>query len=215
MIFKQGRNNSGFTLIEVVIVITFFGLILGGMYTIFTKVSGDRKLTETKQDINEIVSNTRDYFSGRNINVAAAPIGDNYIRGLAANQTAFLTAMIRDAQVFSRSCGISPPVCSNPYDGESGNRGEYNMDLSPAAGGDKFALTLQATNLPQDACINLAMNFGSSLQNPTGFIGLAGGMNFPPAVFPVITLGPQGNVGNAGQPCAAANGNQLFFVFRL
>ncbi len=73
----DSKNNKGFSLLEIVIAITILGIITGFAISISSSISNMGKVTETKNRIQLITTEIKDYYKGHG--TLPAPVGTNKV----------------------------------------------------------------------------------------------------------------------------------------
>lgn len=137
----QFRNQKGFTLIEIAIVLTIVGLVIGGIWLAASTVLNNNKKTETARQVVQIVQNVKNLFANQ---TGATPA------------TGFTTPVAVQAGVFPP--GMVSGTAAAPVIRHAFSTGTTsNVTLAAAASGNAVILTVGVAGdgLPRDACVEL------------------------------------------------------------
>ncbi|HRJ12442.1 MAG TPA: type II secretion system protein [Alphaproteobacteria bacterium] len=133
----QLRNQKGFTLIEIAIVLTIVGLVIGGIWLAASTVLNNNKKSELSRQVVQIVQNTKNLFANQ---TGASPA------------TGFTTDTARNAGVFPAGMVVGNFV-RHPF---ATVLTANSVTLNANAGNQLTLLLGTAANpLPRDACIEL------------------------------------------------------------
>lgn len=141
----QLRNQRGFTLIEIAIVLTIVGLVIGGIWLAASTVLNNNKKTEATRQIIQIVQNTKNLFANQT--------GANPATGF--NQASAIASGIYPAGMVINNANVRHPFATTT-----------NADSVTVAGAGN-AVTLTYGNaavgrqFPQDACVETALRVGT------------------------------------------------------
>lgn len=187
---KTLRNARGFTLIEVAIVLTIVGLVIGGIWLAASTVTGNQKKTALAQDVVQIVQNLRNMYNNQSVTtglttpvaIQAGAIPANLVVATGANGTA--------RNVYSSAAG--------------------SLDvISPAA--NQFQISL--TGIPQDACIELLSSRLAQSEEAARRIGLFSAKGNGGAILQAGFAGGITPAEAIGTCTNVAAGNNMVLIF--
>jgi len=142
---RKKMNQQGFTLIEIAIVLTIVGLVIGGIWLAASTVFNNNKQQTLSVDVIQIMQNTKSLFSGSQGTVTT---GFTLANAIAAG--VFPSGMVNGAlvvQPFASNTAVSSVSVTVP----SATTLAYTFGAGASA----------ATGLPQSACTNLLTTLGS------------------------------------------------------
>ena len=134
----QLRNQRGFTLIEIAIVLTIVGLVIGGIWLAASTVLNNNKKSEAARQVIQIVQNTKNLFA----NQTGASPADGFNRATAVSAGVFPAGMVVGGIV------RHPFATSTTTDSVNIAGATNTVTLTLGASG-------ATTAFPQDACIEL------------------------------------------------------------
>lgn len=135
----QLRNQRGFTLIEIAIVLTIVGLVIGGIWLAASTVLNNNKKSEMARQVIQIVQNTKNLFA----NQTGANPATGFTQANARTAGIFPAGMVVGNFV-RHPFATSTTADSVTVNGTGGN--QITLIIGTGAG---------AVALPQDACIEL------------------------------------------------------------
>lgn len=138
----QLRNQKGFTLIEIAIVLTIVGLVIGGIWLAASTVLNNNRKSEATRQIIQIVQNVKNLFANQTGTNPAA----NFDQDVARDAGVFPAGMVVGnfvRQPFATNLGANSVTMTN--NGANQITLNYGVGAPPAN-----------TSLPRDACIEIA-----------------------------------------------------------
>ncbi len=194
------RQNKGFTLIEIAIVLTIVGLIIGGIWIAAATVFSNNKTQLLTKDVIQVIQNTKTLFAGQGANAVTD--------GLTITNLA--TAGVFPTDMITPTAG----VIITPF---STQTAASDVTITSAGNTVGFAFN----NIPSGACTQLLLTLGS-LNNiqKLGITGLVGGNTAQtPAAGGLIA----GQVGittsvkalDAATDCPAGNTDSVAVLFSV
>jgi len=195
----QLHTQKGFTLIEIAIVLTIVGLIIGGIWLAASTVFSNNKTQALQKDVIQVIQNTKTLFAGQ---------------GSSAVTTGFTNANAATSGVVPSDM-VTPTagVLVTPFSTQTA-ASDVNFSAPTAT-----TVGLQLLNIPSNACTQMLLTLGS-LNNiqKLGIVGLSGGAGAQtPAAGGLVT----GTVGvttsvtavNAAGACPAGNADSIAVDF--
>jgi len=153
------HSQQGFTLIEIAIVLTIVGLIIGGIWVAASTVFNNNKAQALAKDVIQAVQNTKTLFSSQG--TSASTVG--------VTVTNLINAGVFPTDMVTPNAG----VLVTPFSTQSA---VTDVTVSAAPGGTATSIGYAFNNLPSSACTQLLITLGS-LNNiqKLGITGLNGG----------------------------------------
>ena len=179
------KNQRGFTLIEIAIVLTIVGLVIGGIWLAASTVYNNRKKTQLGQDAVQIVQNVRNLYAGQSASTA------NSITTAAA---------ITAGAIPSNLILAGNATATTAFGG-----GSLTTVTSPNA--NQFVITM--SGIPQDACIEMLSGRLAQTAQGARRIGLVTVNGVGQAAFPITPV-----VANGACP-VANNVSQVQATFTI
>ena len=172
------NNQSGRSMIEMLGVLAIIGVLSVGGIAGYSKAMMKFKINKTIDQISQIVANTRTLYARQK----------NY--GNLSGKVAY-KANLAPREMFEDGSGSGSYGMTHPF-------GDFvDIFSSDKSGGDKKAFVIYLSNLPEEACIELAtQDWGSDASS--GLIGIS--------IYssPVIDSYDYGCVGNQNVACAGS-----------
>ena len=142
----QLKKQQGFTLIEIAIVLTIVGLVIGGIWLAASTVLNNNRKTEATRQVIQIVQNTKNLFA----NQTGANPANGFGQGQAIASGVFPAGMV-----------INNANVRHPFATETGNN-----SVTIAGAGNAVTLTFGAAaaglQFPQDACVETVLRVGTT-----------------------------------------------------
>lgn len=181
--FLKKLNQRGFTLIEIAIVLTIVGLVIGGIWLAASTVLNNNRIAEASRQVLQIVQNTKNLFTTQTGNAPAA--GFTHVAGIAAGVFPAGSVITQGAAQITKHPFSTGNVNSITMAGV-GNQVtlNYGVGAPPAA-----------TALSQDACIAIATTVATPANFQRYGIITVNGLNAAAAanVNAIIASCPVGN----------------------
>ena len=159
------RNQKGFTLIEIAIVLTIVGLIIGGIWLAASTVFTNNKTQALSTDIIQVLQNTKTLFAGQGSSATSAGFTED-----AAKQ-----AGIFPPDMISSSYTAAAPIIVTPFSTDN-SVNAFTVTPGATAGQLIYKIgTATPNGLPSQACISLLTTLGSlNNMQKLGILKLAG-----------------------------------------
>lgn len=156
---RDSSQQRGFSLLEMAAVLAIIGVVLAGVFAAASLARYRLLVDRASDELNLIVGNMRNLYSGRNISFAALsplPAGAPTLANFCA-----LTPTLVGQGVFPAEMRAGAGnIVNNPFSGALtgcavGNVGTAMVALSGAS--DPVLFVVRFTNLPQDACTDMVV----------------------------------------------------------
>jgi len=143
----QLRNQKGFTLIEIAIVLTIVGLVIGGIWLAAATVLNNNKTAELSRQVIQIVQNTKGLFTNQ---TGANPTG-------GFNQAAAISAGVFPGGMVINGTNVRHPFATTLTTSSVTleRQGANAIDLTVGS-------TTAGLGLPQSACIDLVSRIATA-----------------------------------------------------
>ncbi len=177
----QLRNQKGFTLIEIAIVLTIVGLVIGGIWLAASTVLNNNKKTEATRQVIQIVQNTKNLFA----NQTGASPATGFTQAIAISSGIFPAGMVVGTNVRHPFATVTTSDSVTL----TGATNTVTLVLGAAGAGLEF---------PRDACIEVVSRV-ATLENFSRY-GIA-------SVNTTLNSGSTLNAGTLAAVCPNATGN--------
>lgn len=159
------RNNKGFTLIEIAIVLTIVGLIIGGIWLAASTVFTNNKTQLLSKDMLQVIQNTKTLFAGQGANGTAT----------GTTQSTLVAAGVFPPDMVSSAGTAAAPIIIHPF---SSNATTNSFGAS-AVNSQQLLYVIGAANpngIPPQACVSLLTTLGSlNNMQKLGIVALGAG----------------------------------------
>ncbi len=178
----QLRNQKGFTLIEIAIVLTIVGLVIGGIWLAASTVINNNKRQTLNANIVQVVQNVKSLFAGQ----GSGAVTTGFTQANGVNAGIFPPAML--------DANGNPPGVVTPFDASNPATGKDSVTIAASgANGIKLVVGANAGLITTDSCTSLLTTLGSQQNiSKLGITSLAG------------TAGTDLSAGGTAQVTAAA-----------
>jgi len=145
----QLRSQKGFTLIEIAIVLTIVGLIIGGIWLAASTVFTNNKARQLSADAIQVIQNTKSLFAGQGAQASNA----GFTLDLAYTSGIFPTDMMAGT--------AAAPLVVTPFNTNAALTG-FAFALGATATSLQYTFGAGTQGLPSSACTQLLTTLGSA-----------------------------------------------------
>ena len=201
------KNQKGFTLIELALVLLVAGLIAAAIFLTLGDVNQSSRVADTKRHLSGILNGAQDLFAGRGKAMTDAGQPDADMR-LMVEAGMYPPEIRCQAKTIVLPDTYSVPyTCYNPFGGV------YASDFYKATNGKPPFVTVMLTQLPQDVCIDLVNAFGGEKNDPSDPVeGVGQTFNVGTNNYKRPPFTPEDTQGLCGR---ADDTNYVAFIYKL
>jgi prepilin-type N-terminal cleavage/methylation domain-containing protein len=131
--FKDNNSKRAFTLVEFLLVLAAFGVVISGVYGLYSQATSTTTIQQEKQNIISMASTIESLYSGEN----------NY-NGLS-------TSLMFNTESFPQNLRLNGP-------GNVVHSWDNNVNITTAGGGSRYEIEYQ--NVPQGVCVKISQTQG-------------------------------------------------------